>query len=222
MKRITLLTLLVLISTVAFSQREKEFQIRASYGLAGYATLSETKFTAFGFEVTDSDTSGAATQHFNLDLRYDFTNRVTAGIDMKWGSYIYDPEEDNRGKSNEFIVLGISGEFNLLSREKSRLFFGLGLHRSALELREQDVNAGIVTEAVATYRGTGIKLNLGYSKFFGDSPLGFNVSLGYDSHNFELEDYTIDNSVVSLANYEGTLQVRGLDFSLGLVFRIRP
>ncbi|MFY7706902.1 MAG: hypothetical protein ACOVQ5_02405 [Flavobacteriales bacterium] len=221
MKNIALLVITLFISTCAFSQREKEFQVRASYGLAGYATLSETKFTAFGFEVSDSDTSGAATQHFNLDLRYDFTNRITAGIDLKLGSYIYDPEEDNRGKSNSFVVVGISGEFNLMSREKSRLFLGLGLHRSDLELRERDTNAGIVSEAVATYRGRGIKLNLGYSKFFGNSPIGFNVSLGYDSHNFDLEDYIIDNNPF-FANYEGTLQVRGLDFSMGLVFRIRP
>jgi hypothetical protein len=108
-----------------------------------------------------------------------------------------------------------------MSREKSRLFLGLGLHRSDLELRERDTNAGIVSEAVATYRGRGIKLNLGYSKFFGNSPIGFNVSLGYDSHNFDLEDYIIDNNPF-FANYEGTLQVRGLDFSMGLVFRIRP
>lgn len=222
MKKTTLFFIALLFSTFLYSQREKEFQVRASYGLAGYATLSETKFTALGFEVSDSDTSGAATQHLNLDLRYDFTNRITAGIDLKLGSYIYDPEEDNSGKSNSFVVVGISGEFNLLSREKSRLFLGFGLHRSDLELRERDTNAGIVSEAVATYRGRGIKLNLGYSKFFGNSPIGFNVSLGYDSHNFDLENYTIDNSVINLSNYEGTLQARGLDFSLGLVFRIRP
>ncbi len=222
MKKITLLTLLVLFSTFVFSQREKEFQIRGSYGLAGYATLSELSYSVAGFEVSDSDTSGAATQHFNLDLRYDFTNRITAGIDMKFGAYIYDPEEDNAGKSNSFVVVGVSGEFNLLSREKSRLFLGLGLHRSALELREKTTSFGVVSESVATYRGGGIRLNLGYSKFFGDGPIGFNVGLGYDTHNFDLEEFTINNSVFDLTNHDGTLEARGMDFSFGLVFRIRP
>jgi hypothetical protein len=222
MKKITLLILLAFLSVTASSQREKEFQIRGSYGLAGYSTFSELSYSVAGFEVSDSDSSGAATQHFNLDLRYDFTNRITAGIDMKFGAYIYDPEEDNTGKSNSFVVLGISGEFNLLSREKSRLFLGLGLHRSALELREKTTSFGLVSESVAIYRGGGIKLNLGYSKFFGNSPLGFNVSLGYDSHNFDLEEYTINNSVFDLTNYDGSLEVRGVDFSMGLVFRIRP
>ncbi len=222
MKKILLFIITAFFCSVAYSQREKEIQVRASYGLAGYATLSESRFTVAGFETSDSDSSGAATQHLNLDLRYDFTNRITAGIDMKFGSYIYDPEEDNTGKSNSLVVVGLSGEFNLVSRERSRLFLGFGFHRSALELRDRETNFGIVSEAVATYRGRGIKLNLGYSKFFGNSPLGFNVSLGYDTHNFDLEEYTLNNSAIDLSNYEGTLEARGVDFSLGLVFRIRP
>ncbi len=222
MKKILLLIITAFLCSVVYSQREKEIQVRASYGLAGYATLSESTLTFGGLELNDRDTSGAATQHLNLDLRYDFTNRITAGIDMKFGSYIYDPEEDNTGKSNSFVVIGLSGEFNLLSREKSRLFLGLGFHRSALEIRERETNLGVVSEAIATYRGRGIKLNLGYSKFFGNSPLGFNVSLGYDTHIFDLEEYSLQNSSVNLSNYEATLEARGVDFSLGLVFRIRP
>jgi len=220
-KLITIVSLLIAI--VSHSQRDNEFQIRAGIGLAGYATENTMTYTWGSLSYSETTNDGAATTHFPIELRYEIIERLNVGLDMKFGSYIYDPEEDNTGKSNRFASLGIAAEFTALNRENSRIYVGLGLNSTNLTLQEIDYSGNTKITSEGKWRGPGVKLNAGFIKFFGDSPIGINLNLGFDSHNFDLKELSVSSqsSTVAFNDYSGTLKVSGFDMAAGLVFRLR-
>ena len=199
--------------------RQKEIQARIGFGVAGYATEYQLTYDLLGTNIIDRDTSGAVTRHLNIDLRYEFHTRFNAGLDMKFGSYLYDPEEDNEGKSNSYVVIGLGAEFNIVNKPKFRWYFGLGLNRGALSIREESTTSNYKEEAI--YSGGGFKLNSGILVYLGNSPFGLNFNLGYDKHTFNLDTYTQNGSSQDLSNIDGELIARGVDMTFGLVFRIR-
>lgn len=198
-------------------KRAKEIQLRAGIGFGVYKTNSE--FTWDNNTLVDRDTSGAVTRHLNLDLRYDVTRRINVGLDMKFGSYLYDPDEDNEGKSNVYSVLGLTGEFAIVNKPNFRWYTGLNLHVSILEITEKDAQND---EQTLRYGGGGLKLNTGTLFYFGDSNFGLNVNIGYDGHSFNLREYTINSQEVDIAELNGSLRASGVDLNLGLIIRFRP
>lgn len=198
-------------------KRAKEIQLRVGMGFGVYKTHSE--FTWDNTTLVDRDTSGAVTRHLNLDLRYDVTRRINVGLDMKFGSYLYDPDEDNEGKSNVYSVLGLTGEFAIVNKPNFRWYAGLNFHTSILETSETDAQND---KATLRYSGGGLKLNTGTLFYFGDSNFGLNFNLGFDNHKFSLREYTINSQEVDIAELNGALTAAGVDLSLGLIIRFRP
>jgi len=218
---------LSLIYTISHSQRDNEIQIRVGIGAAAYSTQSNINYsfsTPIGtFPFSYSDNDGAVTVHMPLELRYEIIERVNVGLDMKFGSYLYSDSTDNTGKSNVFRVIGIGGEFTILNKPNTRLYVGLGLNTSVLEMEERIVVSGVSSTTTMRWRGPGVKLNLGFMQFFGNSPIGINFNIGWDSHNFNLKDWTYPTgtSWITLNSFDGTLKTSGIDLAFGLVFRIR-
>ena len=198
-------------------KRAKEIQLRVGMGFGVYKTHSE--FTWNNTTLVDRDTSGAVTRHLNLDLRYDVTRRINAGLDMKFGSYLYDPDEDNEGKSNVYSVLGLTGEFAIVNKPNFRWYTGLNFHLSILETSEKDAQND---EQTLRYSGGGVKLNTGALFYFGDRNFGLNFNLGYDGHNFSLREYAINSQAVNIDDLNGKLFAGGVDLNLGLIIRFRP
>lgn len=197
--------------------RAKEIQLRAGMGIGVYRTHSELTWDSNS--LIDRDTSGAVTRHINLDLRYDITRRINVGLDMKFGSYLYDPDENNEGKSNTYAVFGFTGEFALVNRPNFRWYTGLNLHLSVLETSETDAQDD---KATLRYSGGGLKLNTGVLFYFGDSNFGLNFNLGYDNHGFTLREYTLNSQEVDIDDLNGKLTASGVDLNLGLIMRFRP
>lgn len=214
-KTFCLLLSTLLFSTQAFSQKG-EFQIRGGVGLAVYGTRSEFIFDFFGLKIYQTEEDGAATVHVPLELRYGITNRFNAGLDIKFGSYLYDPDSA-KGKSNRFLVIGPHAEFNLIAKENFRWYLGAGFNWAALELQE-DKNEIISTRYISKYAGGGVRLNSGILWFF-THPLGLHFNIAFDSHAFKLKNYSVNGNEVSLDDIEGKLTVKGADIVLGLVFR---
>ena len=199
--------------------RQKEIQARIGYGVAAYATEYQLTYDLLGTNIINRDTSGAVTRHLNIDLRYEFHPRFNAGLDMKFGSYLYDPNEDNEGKSNTYSVVGIGAEFNIVSKPKFRWYLGMGFNSGLLTIRQEIPSINFEDEA--TYSGGGFKMNSGILVYLGNSPFGFNFNLGYDKHTFNLDTYTQNGSSQDLSNIDGELIASGVDMTFGLVFRIR-
>ncbi len=214
-KTFYLLLSFLIYSTNSFSQKG-EFQIRGGVGLAVYGTQSEFIYDFFGWKIYQTEEDGAATVHVPLEFRYGLSNRFTAGLDIKFGSYIYDPDSAE-GKSNRFFVIGPHAEFNMIAMENFRWYLGAGFNMASLELQE-DKDEVISTRYISRYAGAGVRINTGILWFFAD-PIGLHFNMAFDSHAFKLKNYSVNGNEADLDNIEGKLTVKGADMVLGLVFR---
>ena len=152
-----------------------------------------------------------------LELSYEISQRFNAGLDMKFGSYLYDPDSAE-GKSNNFFVIGIGLEYNFISADNFRWYGGIGFNSASLELEENRTNLGVPVKSIGKYSGGGFRMNSGVLWFFAGA-LGLNANLGYDSHNFSLDDLTVNGQPQDLTYVEGTLKTSGVDLTIGLAVR---
>lgn len=221
--------LFLMATLTSFAQRDKEIQLRIGAGAALYSTESNVDFkvaTPLGnFPFNVKDDGSAATIHLPLELRYEIIEHLNIGLDAKLGSYLYEDEQDQQHKSNEFRVLGIAAEITALSKENTRIYLGIGVNATHLSMKE-DVAVPLSNstfESTATWKGPGLKLNAGFMQYFGNSPLGINLNVGLDAHNFDLKKWETPSilGLIQVDSYSGTLKANGVDFAIGLVYRIR-
>lgn len=211
----------LLVSATAQNDREKEFQIRVGVGFAGYGAANEMKYDLGSATVSSKDTSGAVARYVPIELRYEFHPRFNAGLDMKFGSYLYDPNEDNKGKSNRFSSIGIGLEGTIVSKNNFRWYGGLGFDVTRLEISEQHGSGALGYKETSVWSGGGVKMYSGILAYFGDGPLGFNTSFAFDSHSLDLLEVTRDDTNVDIDNLSGNLRIIGFHWNVGLVLRIR-
>lgn len=208
-------------SSIIAQDRPREFQIRAGWGIAGYNTESKLQYDDGTTTIVDKDTSGAVTTHFPIEIRFELTKRFNLGLDMRFGNYLYDDDQDNSGKSNSFSSFGLGLEGVIVSRPKFRFYGGATLSTTKLNINERNTSSNSDNSLETIWRGGGMRLYTGFTWFIADGPLGFNMNLGYDSRNFNLKELYINDSKEDLSNLSGDLLVRGADMHLGLVFRMR-
>lgn len=215
MKKLLLFISLIFSVYTLRAQEKGEFQIRAGFGFAGYGSESKVTYKTPIGDFSNEETDGAATVHMPLEFRYSFTKRVNAGLDFKFGSYLYEPDSAD-GRSNRFAVVGVAVEYVFVAREKQRWYGGLGFNGCSLILEETDD----VTEdkATWTYSGGGFRMNTGLMVFLVGG-FGLNFNLGYDGHNFKLKNYEINGKDQDLDNFEATLRVSGVDGTLGVFYK---
>ena len=209
--------MLLLLPLIVSAQREREFQVRAGFGFAGYGTTSEWTVNFFGTDINVKDNDGAASLHAPIELRYEVSERVNLGLDLKIGSYLYDPDSAE-GKSNRFLVIGPSVEYNFITKDDFRWYGGLGFNGAFLDLEEEYELNGALVHEIARYTGPGFRLNAGVLIFLSEL-IGLNFNLGYDSHHFTLKELEVNGQLQSLDNFKATLNVKGVDGTIGLVLR---
>ncbi len=213
MKQFIVIIFTVLIHQISFAQRPKEVQIRAGLGFGIYGTKSE--WGSEGHKIKDS--GGALTLYLPLDIRYEFTRRFNAGLDMKVGSYMYDPDSAD-GKSNAYVVIGLGGEYNFKTEEDFRWYGGAGINFANLVLEEKNQVNSTLDKEEWSYTGFGFRFNTGVLIYIvGD--LGLNFNLGFDSHALKLKKYKQNGNKIDLDNFDATLKLNGVDGTVGLVYR---
>ncbi len=217
MNKLIFCSLFVILSSYSQAQRTNEFQIRAGIGLAVYESTSEFQYHFLGTDIQSIEKDGAATFHIPVELRYEVSDRFNAGIDMKFGSYLYSDTTDNSGKSNHFSIIGIGAEVSLVTAEKGRVYLGAGFNSGNLTINDFASGLGQETK----WRGPGYRFNIGGIAYIYNGPIGVNFNIGYDKHNFDLKEYQLDGNLQNISNFIGKLTVSGVDVNLGLVFRIK-
>ncbi|MBK9639195.1 MAG: outer membrane beta-barrel protein [Bacteroidetes bacterium] len=196
------------------AQRDKEFQIRGGFGFSIY----DADFKLDNNGTTTENDDGALSIQFPLELRYELSERWNLGLDMKFGSYVYE-RDSAEGKSNRFFVFGIAGEYTIVNKDNFRWYTGFGIHTASLVLEEKSDDAIEYKEEEWTYSGGGIRLNTGVLIYLGDV-VGLNFNLGLDTHNFKLKEYIKNSNKEDLSKIDAKLKLSGLDGTIGLVLRI--
>jgi hypothetical protein len=210
------------LSAQVLAQRAKEIQVRAGYGLGVYKTQTELAYTFGNIKISDDTTDGAATAHIPVELRYEVSDRVNLGLDMKFGRYLYAPEDQMSGRHNRFTIIGLGAEVNLFSDDDARVYLNGGFNTGTLEMHDVIASGLINLSQKVVYKGNGLKFSLGTMFFIKNGPIGINLNLGYDRHNFILKSYEVEGTLQNITNFEGSLTAGGLEMNGGLVFRIMP
>jgi hypothetical protein len=220
MKNLIVFVTLLCLTLAAQAQRKNEIQVRAGYGLGAYKTETRLAYTFGNTTFSVDTTDGAATSHVPIELRYEISQRVNVGIDMKFGKYLYAPEDQKSGRFNNFNIIGIGVEANLFSDEDARVYINGGFNTGAVEMHDVTDGLNGLSQKIV-YKGNGIKINLGTIFFIKNGPLGINLNIGYDKHNFKLKTYELEGIMQDITNLSGALEVGGLELNGGLVFRIK-
>ncbi|MDZ4824246.1 MAG: outer membrane beta-barrel protein [Flavobacteriales bacterium] len=217
MKKFITCCLLVSVLSTMIAQRSNEFQARAGFGWAAFRTTSQWTYTLGNTTFSENDTDGAVAVHVPVELRYEFNPRINAGLDLKFGSYLYDPDDSlSQYKSNKFSIIGLSGEFTAVSNENFRVYLGINLNTTSLTVKEE--LPFDITET-QTWRGGGVQANVGFMAFF-SKLIGVNFNVGYDSHTLKLKSYTLEGESQDLSAFTGTLKLQGVNGTIGLVLRL--
>jgi hypothetical protein len=220
--RILLVILILASGLAAFSQdREREIQARIGYGITGYQTDINYTYDDGTTHIEFNDTDSAVTSEVPIELRFELHPRFNLGLDMRFGKYLYDQEEDNTGKSNRFSSFGLGLEGVIVSKPVFRWYGGLTISGINLEIEDR-VEAGLLTYSEKfSWKGTGSRFYSGITWFIADGPIGLNFLLGYDMRTMNLKEYTRDGSSQDLTNISGKLKVNGPEVMGGIVLRLK-
>jgi hypothetical protein len=209
------------LASLASAQRNNEIQLRAGLGWGLYVVNNEWTYTLDNFSYTETGSDAGVTIQLPIELRYEFHRLFNAGIDLKFGSYLYDPDDpETQDDSNDFTTVGISAEFTPLSTNTFRLYLGVNLNATQLNMIDGADLSGDNETQTLKWRGGGMQLNLGFMAFF-SKPVGFNFNLGFDRHRFDLKDYLREGEVQDLTGFTGAFETGGLNGTIGLVIRFR-
>jgi len=215
------LLIIFFLPMAVLAQRSKEIQLRFNGGIGGYAAFADYRVQFGNDTYLFTDTSGAATRQVELGARYELTHRFNVGLDLRLGSYIYDPEENNTNKSNTFRMLGIAAEFNAVSKPNFRWFFGGGLRVARLTITEPLFQGIEEQRGTTRWGGSGLLLQTGILAFFGEGPVGASFNFGFDSNAFKLNEYSIDGDKQDLTGWKANLNTAGVLINAGLLWRFQ-
>jgi hypothetical protein len=204
------------------AQRDKELQIRLGGGLGAYAAIADYSVQFGNDTYIYQDTSGAATKHFQIGVYYEVHHRIILGLDVRSGGYIYDPAQDNSGKDNKFNMVGLTADFNAVSREHFRWYVGLGLHSARLTITEPLFQGIEEYRGTSKWKGGGLLIRSGVVGYIAQGPIGLTFDFGFDTNQFNLNAYTIDGDSQNLAGWKADLSTAGLLLNAGVVWRFKP
>lgn len=207
--------------TLAPAQRNSEIQVRAGLGWGLYLVGNEWTYTLDNFSYTETGSTGGVTLQLPIELRYEFHRLFNAGIDVKFGNFLYDPDDpETQGNSNDFTTVGIAAEFTPITTNNFRIYLGVNLNSSQLNMVEGADLTGDNEIQTLKWRGGGLQLNMGFMAFF-SKPVGFNFNLGFDRHRFDLKEYVREGQVQDLTGFTGAFEASGVNGTIGLVIRFR-
>ncbi len=212
MKKIAIL-LFTVIGINTFSQSHKagtlSFQLNGDLG--AHRTIGETIFLGVS---TGKDTSAAATVITNISGSYSILPWLSAGLTFGTGRYIEDEEQANDA-TNRISIFGLTIRLYPVNNENFNWFGALDLGTTILEINREF----LAQDATFRFRSGHIGAYTGINWYFANF-IGLNTQLGFTTHNFNLREFTLNNTTQNLNNIESTLGTLGLHFRLGLSFKI--
>lgn len=181
--------------------------------VGAHATSSELRYKG---NVVDTDTSGAATTLFRFNVHYNIIKWFSIGLDFRSGKYIEDAA-DASNAGNKIGVISLGLRFYPLNRKKFVLYTGPTFGRTPLTINKKiDVGVGIIPyryELSGSHFGWEAGFNWYFVKRF-----GMNFGMGYVGHKYNLNAMYVNGKKQDLTDFKLTMNTKGVQFNLGLVF----
>lgn len=203
---------LLLAAGSASAQFNQKGTVHLSLGLAAgaHGTEYEQKLRVLGVWLTDTETDGAATVTFPLELGVGLGKSFSLGLYVEPGSYL----DSSATESNGMALVGLQPRFYLVNKDRFAWLASLQLGGGALRIDRDEPGV----ESTARYAGGNFGLGTGVVFQFTDL-IGLQLHLRYMSTSLKLRDYTLNGQDISLDDFEATLRTRGVALQASLGFR---
>jgi hypothetical protein len=214
MKKLLCSILLIFSGSALFAQAQDKgaFSFNVDYDGGLHYVEWESKYNG---TVTDQDTSGAGTRMLRLNAQYNILKWLSAGLDLRTGSYI-ETVENATSNGNKVNMWGVSLRLYPLNKEKIVWYIGTTLGGSRLEINR--IYTFIVAiPAQYKFKSPHFGLETGFNWYFAKN-FGMNFCLGYSSQNFTMTEYYLNNNKQDLTNWDNHLLTKGLHTNIGLAF----
>jgi hypothetical protein len=199
----------------AQAQNKGAFSFNLVYDAGVHGTLYTREYK--GNSVNDPDTSAAGTQMIRINAQYNILKWLSAGFDLRSGSYIEDPENAT-ANGNKISMFGLNLRLYPVNRDKFVWYFGTTLGSSKLEINRIYTFIISVPEQYKL-KSPHFSLETGFNWYFLKN-FGLNFGIGYSAQNYLLTEYYLNKERQNLSDWNNTLKTAGLHVDFGLAFHV--
>lgn len=215
MKKLLCSIFVILTSSTLFGQAQDkgEFSFNIDYDMGIHGTMYTSEYQ--GNADNDPDTSAAGTQMIRINAQYNILKWLSAGLDLRTGSYLEDPENAT-ANGNKVNMWGVSLRLYPVNRDKFVWYLGTTLGGSRLEIN-RIYTFLIAIPAQYKFRSPHLGIETGFNWYFAKN-FGLNFGFGYSSQNFEMTEYYLNGDKQDLADWNNHLVTKGVHTNIGLAF----
>lgn len=207
--RICVLVCIMAPFTTACAQVNEKGTIHLAAGFAagGHTTRYEQSFLG----VVRTNTDGAATTTFPIEIGYGFGGRFSLGLLMEPGLYLDSVENE----SNTLGTFALQPRFYLVNSD--RFAWMASIQVGSTRLKYDVSEPGNVTSAV--YRGGYFGLSSGVGFYFGDH-VGLNLHLRYMATSMPLRAWELNGLALDPDLIDAKLSTGGVAVQASLAFKL--
>lgn len=209
MKRLLIITTSLLFGLTVFSQGNQKgnLQIDIGGGLGVYKNYITQSNNGTVFVNNEKDT--AATSFVPIGIEYAIFDRFSAGINMKFGKYFTD-EENN---TNKLLSFNVTTSYYFLNKNKFMMYAKLAFGTNTLN----STNTSVISSSVKM-TGTGFSLGTGFKWWWGNH-IGMFFDYDFNKYKLNAKEYTFMGTAVDLNDWTWEYDLKGHEFSLGLAVK---
>ncbi len=185
-------------------------------GLGIYRTLATSTITSGGSSISSEVKDTAAATYVAIGAEYGIVDWLSAGLNLRSGSYLYEDNDQKQYKSNKVNTLEATSHLYFLNRDKFTFFGSIALGYTFFK-NSYDNN---IYSSDEKYNGLHTGLGLGFKWLFIKERVGLFFNYEYNTFNFDLKERMINGNQQDLSNLEYNLNVRGSELRLGLSVKI--
>lgn len=178
-------------------------QLGLAADLGVYATRYEEE--AFGMENSNED--GAASWSVPIEVHLGLIQPLSLGLYLQPGAYL----DSSATRTNSFFIGGLTPRLYIVNKDRFNWWGGLEAGLATLVIKDVNDQGD---EYQYTFAGGHFRLASGINWYFG-SLVGLQFNTKFASYNLPLRDVE-----PGLDHYDSRLKVKGMEFGLGLVFKL--
>jgi hypothetical protein len=162
-----------------------------------------------------TDSSGAGTTLFRLNPQIHIISWLSAGIDIRWGGYIENPD-NAEAAGNRITTTSVFVRAYPVNKDKFSWYVGAGIGNSSLAIKRRTT---LIIPILYEYRFRGLQsfLETGINAM-ATKNIGFNFNLGYMGTNMKLRKFVVNGEKQNISDWNNFLNTKGITFGLGLTF----
>lgn len=201
------------IFTNAQGLKKGNFSANIDYDATIYGVIYTSKYKGTTIQ---EDTTGTGTQMLRLNAQYSIFNRFSAGVDLRSGKYLENPE-NAEANGNSVSLWGLNLRFYPVNREKFNWYIGTTFGGSNLEINRRYTFIVTWTERYK-FTSSHFALESGFNWYFAKN-FGMNFGLGYCSQNYLMKEKYVNSDKQDLTDWDNRLKAGGMSISFGLAMR---